>query len=114
MVQACVALCATSLYEGFPVALLDAMAAGLPGVSFDCKGGAARKDSSRRGRRARSGGRRLALAKAMGALINDERLRAEMAGHAIVVRKRFSKERVLALWDAAFKPACGTCSVARE
>jgi hypothetical protein len=50
----------------------------------------------------------------MGALINDERLRAEMAGHAIVVRKRFSKERVLALWDAAFKPACGTCSVARE
>lgn len=55
-----------------------------------------------------------ALAKAMGAPMNDERLTAEMAGYAIAGWERFSNERVLALSDEAFKPACGMRSVARE
>jgi hypothetical protein len=54
-----------------------------------------------------------ALAKARGAM-NDERLRAELAGHASAVRERFSKKCVHALCDEAYKPACGMRSVARE
>jgi glycosyltransferase involved in cell wall biosynthesis len=90
------------------------MAAGVPVVSFDCNAGP--RDMIRHGV---DGvlvpvGDETALAKSMGALMNDERLRAEMAGHAIAVRERFSRERVLALWDEAFKAACSTRSVARE
>jgi glycosyltransferase involved in cell wall biosynthesis len=104
----------TSLYEGFPNAVLEAMTAGVPVVSFDCDAGP--RDMIRHGV---DGvlvpvGDETALAKSMGALMNDERLRAEMAGNAIAVRERFSKERVLALWDEAFRAACGTRSVARE
>jgi glycosyltransferase involved in cell wall biosynthesis len=104
----------SSLSEGFPMALLESMAAGVPAVSFDCDAGP--REMIRHGM---DGvlvpvGDETALAKAMGALMNDERLRAEMAGHAIAVRERFSKERVLALWDEAFKAACGTRGVARE
>jgi glycosyltransferase involved in cell wall biosynthesis len=99
----------SSIYEGFPVALLEAVAAGVPVVSFDCDTGP--RDIIRHGV---DGvlvpvGNETALAKAMGTLMNDERLRTKMAGHAsIAVRERFSKERVLALWDEAFKAAYGT------
>jgi glycosyltransferase involved in cell wall biosynthesis len=104
----------SSLYEAFPGALLEAMAAGLPVVSFDCDAGP--REMIRHGV---DGvlvpvGDETALAKAMGALMSDERLGAEMAGHAMAVRERFSKQRVLALWDEAFKTAGGTRSIARE
>jgi glycosyltransferase involved in cell wall biosynthesis len=104
----------SSLYEGFPVAVLEAMAAGVPVVSFDCDAGP--REMIRHGV---DGvlvpvGDETALAKSMGALMNDERLRVEMAGHAIAVRERFSKERVLALWEEAFKAAGGRRSIARE
>jgi glycosyltransferase involved in cell wall biosynthesis len=104
----------SSLCEGFPVALLEAMAAGVPVVSFNCDAGP--REMIRHGVDGMlvPVGDETALAKAMGALMSDARLRAEMAGCAIAVRERFSKERVLALWDEAFKAACVTRSIARE
>jgi glycosyltransferase involved in cell wall biosynthesis len=104
----------SSMSEGFPMALLESMAAGVPAVSFDCDAGP--REMVRHGVNGAlvPVGDEAALAKAMGALMSDERLRAEMAGRAIAVRERFSKERVLALWDEAFKAACGTRSVAEK
>jgi glycosyltransferase involved in cell wall biosynthesis len=104
----------SSLSEGFPMALLESMAAGVPVVSFDCDAGPREMIHHGVDGVLVPVGDETALAKAMGALMNDERLRAELAGRAIAVRERFSKEHVLALWDEAFKAACDTRSVARE
>jgi glycosyltransferase involved in cell wall biosynthesis len=90
------------------------MAAGVPVVSFDCDTGP--RDMIRHGV---DGllvpvGNETALAKAMAALMNDESQRAEMARQAKAVREKFSEQRVLMLWDEAFKGACGTSSISRE
>ncbi len=93
----------TSLFEGFPNSLLEAMAYGLPAVSVDCDTGP--RDIVRHG----VDGilvpqdNPAALVNALQRLMDDKRLRDAYAAKAVEVRQRFSILRILRQWQRLFE-----------
>ncbi len=90
----------SSRFEGFPNALIEAMAYGLPVVSFDCETGPAEviEDGSD-GLLVRNGDVH-ALATALATLMSDEALRHKLATQARESTQRYSAPRITAQWDA--------------
>lgn len=89
----------SSRFEGFPNALLEAMAAGLAVISFACESGPADiVDHGVNGLLVPEGDIE-ALADAMNALMAHDLLRLSLGEKALEVRDRFNIRTILGLWD---------------
>ena len=92
----------TSQYEGFPNTLVEAMASGLPGVSFDCDTGP--RDIIRHNVDGFlvAPGDMSCFEEALDRLMRCEQLRQAFATRAVEARERFSMERIARMWEDLF------------
>ena len=97
----------SSHYEGFPMVMIEAMACGLPVVTFDYKCGPRDIiDHESNGLLVKDGDIE-GLASALMRLMDDKKLRQEMGQNARLVVERYSEVRVMGKWQELYKKLIG-------
>jgi glycosyltransferase involved in cell wall biosynthesis len=90
----------TSRYEGFPNALLEAMACGCAVIATDCPSAPAEIINNDINGLLVPAEDVTALSNAMQKIIDDESLRQRLGVQALKVKTTFSQETIMAKWDA--------------
>jgi glycosyltransferase involved in cell wall biosynthesis len=88
--------------EGLPIAMLEAMACGVPCVSFDCSPGIREIITDGRDGIVVAPGSVHDLAEGMRRLITDPELRRAMGAAAYVSAARYAPDRILDMWEQLF------------
>ncbi len=97
----------SSRFEGFPNVLVEALAAGLPAVAFDCPWGPSSIVTHEQNGLLVPPEDVDGLAAALQRLLADANLRAALASQAPLAAKRFDLPTILSDWDAVFQQAVG-------
>ena len=97
----CLAL--TSVYEGFGMVLIEAMACGVPVVSFDCPCGPSDIIDDGLDGFLIKPGEKGEMADKILFLISDDTLRDSMGKAAVVKSQRYYLDNVVSQWDGLFK-----------
>jgi glycosyltransferase involved in cell wall biosynthesis len=103
----------TSRYEGFPNSLAEALAHGLPAVSFDCDTGPRDIIRNELDGLLVAPGDVDALRLALDRVMSDDVLRLRFAERAVEARERFSIEHVAGLWEALFRKKSSISGISR-
>nr|WP_234781962.1 glycosyltransferase family 4 protein [Sinorhizobium saheli] len=90
----------SSRYEGWGIVLLEAMAAGLPVVSFACEWGPSDMVENGEDGILVPGNDVEALAEALSSVLGNAPLRKRLAASAAASAKKYAPERILSQWDA--------------
>lgn len=96
-------LAVSSIYEGFPLVIIEAMSCGLPVISSDCPCGP--KDIIANGK---NGflvpcGNTTTLAERICQLIEDSSLRDKMGKNALETSKKYTMDQIISIWMDLFK-----------
>ena len=93
----------SSRFEGFGIAIIEAMACGLPIVSFACPCGPKNIVTNGEDGFLVDNGNVDALAKQLMVLMNDEQKRIAMSKAALINVQRFSIEQIAQQWKHLFE-----------
>ena len=96
-----------SRFEGFPNALLEAMAAGVPSVAADCPTGPREIIRDEHDGLLVSAEDVVALTGALSRLINDPQLRGRLGAAGAEVTDRYGPDKIQARWDALVADVAG-------